>query len=63
MTRRVMPVCLASTLTAAVAAGQEGDEDGEERGDAVDDGGQDSSNAVDNGHQAVADGAEEVLNL
>ena len=53
----------ASALATAVAAGEEGDEDVEEGGDAVDDGGQDAGDTVDNGHEDVADGSEQVLNL
>ena len=50
-------------LAATVAAGQEGDEDVQERDDAVDDGGQDGTDSVHNGHQHAADGLEHALNL
>jgi len=43
------------------AAGQEADEDVEERDDATDDGLQDAADAVHDGHQHVADGPEEAL--
>lgn len=53
----------AAALASAVAAGEEGDEDVEEGGDAVNNGRQDAGDAVDDGHQDVADGTEQVLNL
>jgi hypothetical protein len=63
-TRRVMTTRPASTAAAtAVAAGEEGDDDVKEGSDAVDDSGQHAGDAIDNGHQAVADGAQQVLNL
>jgi hypothetical protein len=46
--------------SAAVAAGQEGDDDAAEGDDAVDDGREDSANAADDGHDGVTDGPEEA---
>lgn len=51
------------SLLAAVATGEEADEDVDEADDAVDDGVQDVADAADYGHDGVSDGAEEVLDL
>lgn len=49
--------------TAAASAGQAGDDDAEERHDSVDDGLQSGGNGVDNSHNAIADRAENGLDL
>lgn len=49
--------------SAGLAAGQAGDEDGEERDDAVNNGLENGCDSVDHGHNAVADGREHGLDL
>lgn len=55
--------CSGATTLAAVAAGEEGDDDAEEGDDAVDDGSQDATDAVNDSHDAASDGAESVTDL
>ena len=54
-----------TSLSAATAAsaGQAGDDDAKQRDDGVDDGLQSGGNGVNNGHDAVADRAEDGLDL
>lgn len=51
------------TATAAASAGEAGDDDAEQRDDGVDDGLQSSGNGVNNCHDAVANRAEDGLDL
>lgn len=61
--------CLDSTRVsgplsaAAASAGQAGDDDAKEGDDGVDDGLQSGGNGVNNGHDAIADRAEDGLDL
>lgn len=48
---------------AATSAGEAADDDAEERDNGVDDGFETGSDGVNNRHDAVADGAEDALDL
>lgn len=52
-----------ASTTAAASAGQAGNNDVEQRDDGVDDGLQSGGNGVNNGHDAIADRAEDGLDL